>query len=103
MMLKKALFLTTALAIIPAAYADSGDDKMAPVVNTAVKDMSCAQFLMIDHDTLPVAVGFLYRLNQETGNIDVVNVDALENVSVEDVVNYCQQNPDAKASTATQK
>jgi hypothetical protein len=96
MILKNVLFIAMALAIIPAAQADT--DK-----GTKAKDMTCLQFLAVDYETIPVVVGYLYSYNEWSGNMDAVAIDAIEDVDVDDVIDYCQKNPTAKVSSAAKK
>ncbi|WP_237732577.1 HdeA/HdeB family chaperone [Shewanella schlegeliana] len=79
------MFLAAALSIFPAAQADVTKE-------TKAKDMTCAQFLDVDFETIPVVVGYLYRYNEWTGDIDVVQVDVLDDVDIDELIDYLQKN-----------
>lgn len=67
--------------------------------HTKVKDLKCQDFLQVDDDLVPVVVGYLAGVD-DAGNVNVVEVDELEDVQVDDVVDFCKQNPKAKVSDA---
>ncbi|WP_299003872.1 HdeA/HdeB family chaperone [uncultured Shewanella sp.] len=67
--------------------------------HTKVKDLQCKDFLQVDNDLVPVVVGYLTGVD-DAGNVDVIEIDQLENVQVDDVVDFCQNKPDAKVSDA---
>ena len=96
MKLKNILFISLALSVIPAAQAEASK-------GIDIKNMTCAQFLDVDYATVPVVVGFLYHYSFWTGDTSVTEVDDLDDVEVDDVSDYCQKNPTAKASSAVKK
>ncbi|MCL1124543.1 HdeA/HdeB family chaperone [Shewanella surugensis] len=67
--------------------------------HTPVKDLKCQDFLQVDDDLVPVVVGYIVGVN-DAGNVNIVEVDELDNVEVDDVVDFCKQNPKAKVSDA---
>ncbi|WP_299494859.1 HdeA/HdeB family chaperone [uncultured Shewanella sp.] len=67
--------------------------------HTKVKDLKCEDFLQVDDDLVPVVVGYLVGVD-DAGNVDVVEVDELDNVQVDDVVDFCKNKPKAKVSDA---
>ena len=66
-------------------------------------DMTCQELLEQDYYDIPVVVGYLWAYNTETGTYQVVEVDEMDIVEVDDVIEYCQKNPNTKATTAIQK
>ncbi|MGS0681436.1 HdeA/HdeB family chaperone [Shewanella sp. 125m-7] len=96
MFLKNLALIALALSIAPIAQADAAK-------GTKAKDMTCAQFLEVDYETIPVVVGYLYSYNESTGDFDMIEIDALDDVDVDDIIDFCQKNPTAKASAAVKK
>lgn len=96
MFLKNLTFIALALSIIPVAQAKSTE-------GTKAKDMTCEQFLTVDYETIPVVVGYLYNYYESTGDIDVVEVDALDDVDVDEIIDFCQKNPKQKVASAQNK
>ncbi|UJF20056.1 HdeA/HdeB family chaperone [Vibrio sp. SS-MA-C1-2] len=62
--------------------------------NTSEHDVSCEVFVAAEQSVQEVLLGYTHVYNKETDKIDLVPVNALESVSVEEVMHFCEENPD---------
>lgn len=99
--MKKSIALSTLLLACMSAssFADTGTTTDIQTTQN-VDQITCGQFLELGEEVMPVTVGYLYAVNSQDSQVDIIQVQDLVNVEVDSIVEECITNPDILASDA---
>ncbi|GAM66803.1 hypothetical protein JCM19236_3133 [Vibrio sp. JCM 19236] len=96
--MKKSIALSTLLLACMSAssFADTGTTTDIQTTQN-VDQITCGQFLELGEEVMPVTVGYLYAVNSQDSQVDIIQVQDLVNVEVDSIVEECITNPDILA------
>ncbi|GEM79798.1 HdeA/HdeB family chaperone [Vibrio superstes] len=82
----------TALTASSSVFAETQSD----VIVSNVDEVTCEQFLELDEETMPLTVGYLYAVNADDSDADLIEIQDLVNVEVASIVQECTVIPAVK-------
>ncbi|GEA51611.1 hypothetical protein VIN01S_24150 [Vibrio inusitatus NBRC 102082] len=95
--MKKALGLSTLLLSLMSASTFAATSAQADVVvQEDVDQITCGEFVELDDEVMPITVGYLYAVNADGTDVDVIEVQDLVNVEIASIVDECSVTPEAK-------
>lgn len=96
--MKKSLGLSAVVLSIMSASAFASTEAQGDVaIQQDVDQITCGQFVELDEEVMPITVGYLYAVNADDTEVDVIEVQDLVDVEIASIVDECTLTPEVKA------
>lgn len=101
-MTNKLLNLSIVTLVIFSTFAQAANDDILDTASTTAEiqvesTITCADFLELDQEIIPISVNYLMGWDSETQSIDTHKVEYFDTIDITQIVEVCEQEPTALA------